>query len=60
MANFADWNDENASAAAECAVRLMKDENYDYDGAIKEASERYSADCRSVAGWFKINAQRSR
>ncbi len=54
---MSDWNDQNACAAAECAVRLMKDENYDYADAVKEAGERYSADRRDVASWFKKIAE---
>lgn len=47
---FLDWNDANAFAAAECAVRLMR-EGWEYTSAVAEASKRYSCDHFAVARW---------
>jgi hypothetical protein len=52
MTNFIDWNDQNAHAAAESAVRLMRD-GCDYEYAIHEAARLYSAPKASVERLFK-------
>jgi hypothetical protein len=53
---FIDWNDKNAHAAAQCALRLMQ-AGYDDQGAIAEASRRYSAPRYDVARWIRHVAE---
>jgi len=45
---MSDWNEKNAKAAAESAVRLMRDDQFDAEDAIKAAAHAYSCPASDV------------
>lgn len=55
---FIDWNDRNAHAAAECAIRMMG-EGVPADEAAQEVARQYSTEASAVTRWISRIAVRS-